>query len=156
MAHPVALTTVGAGLTGVTGAAGCGSVLWMAPEILLAGKYTPGVPLKGACPIVTDNHLGLHDAALVDWRSAYGTYAEATTIGAIIFAILSRRANPRLILIGASLLVGIGYTLFLPFHLELWQVLLNLMVAGLGSGALVGALPAAAAALLLLLLPGRS
>jgi len=31
---------------------------------LLKGKYTPGVPLKGACPIVTDNHLGLHDAAL--------------------------------------------------------------------------------------------
>ena len=55
------------------------------PE-LLKGKYTPGVPLKGACPIVTDNHLGLHDAALVDWRSAYGTYAAATTIGAIIFA----------------------------------------------------------------------
>ena len=53
---------------------------------LLVGKYTPGVPLKGACPIVTDNHLGLHDAALVDWRSAYGTYAAATTIGAIIFA----------------------------------------------------------------------
>ena len=54
--------------------------------VLLKGKYTPGVPLKGACPIVTDNHLGLHDAALVDWRSAYGTYAAATTIGAIIFA----------------------------------------------------------------------
>ena len=53
---------------------------------LLKGKYTPGVPLKGACPIVTDNHLGLHDAALVDWRSAYGRYAAATTIGAIIFA----------------------------------------------------------------------
>ena len=35
---------------------------------------------------MTDNHLGLHDAALVDWRSAYGTYAAATTIGAIIFA----------------------------------------------------------------------
>ena len=32
------------------------------PE-LLKGKYTPGVPLEGACPIVTDNHLGLHDAA---------------------------------------------------------------------------------------------
>ena len=48
----------------------------------LEGKYTPGVPLPGACPIVTDNHLGLHDAALVDWRSAYGTYAAATTIGA--------------------------------------------------------------------------
>ena len=35
---------------------------------------------------MTDNHLGLHDAALVDWRNAYSTYAAATTIGAIIFA----------------------------------------------------------------------
>ena len=60
---------------------GCGRT----PE-LLKGKYTPGVPLKGACPIVTDNHLGLHDKALVDWRSAYVTYAAATTIGAIILA----------------------------------------------------------------------
>ena len=53
---------------------------------LLKGKYTPGVPLKGACPIVTDNHLGLHDAALVDWKEGYGRYAAATTVGAIILA----------------------------------------------------------------------
>ena len=49
-------------------------------------------------------------------------------------------------LIAAALLVGVGYTLFLPFHLELWQVLLNLSIAGIGCGALVGAMPAAAAA----------
>jgi hypothetical protein len=36
--------------------------------------------------------------------------------------------------------------LFLPFHLETWQVFTNMAIAGLGSGALVGAMPAAAAA----------
>ncbi|MDP1282549.1 hypothetical protein Q6300_28935, partial [Klebsiella pneumoniae] len=67
-------------------------------------------------------------------------------VGAVLFAVTSRRASPRVVLIAASLLVGIGYLLFLPVHVELWQVLLNLSIAGLGCGALVGALPAAAAA----------
>ena len=38
----------------------------------LAGRYTPGQKLPGSCPIVTDNHLGLHDAALADWKEGYG------------------------------------------------------------------------------------
>ena len=75
-----------------------------------------------------------------------GVYLVSLIIGAVLFALTSRRASPRLMLIGAALLVGIGYALFLPFHLELWQVLLNLSIAGIGSGALVGAMPAAAAA----------
>lgn len=75
-----------------------------------------------------------------------GVYLVSLIVGAIVFAITSRRASPRLVLIGAAVLVGIGYTLFLPFHTELWQVLLNLSIAGLGCGALVGAMPAAAAA----------
>ena len=52
----------------------------------LAGRYTPGQKLPGSCPIVTDNHLGLHDAALVDWKEGYGRYAAETTVGAIILA----------------------------------------------------------------------
>ena len=52
----------------------------------LAGRYTPGQKLPGSCPIVTDNHLGLHDAALADWKEGYGRYAAATTVGAIILA----------------------------------------------------------------------
>lgn len=75
-----------------------------------------------------------------------GVYLVSLIVGAVLFAVTSRRASPRLVLIGAALLVGIGYALFLPFHLELWQVLVNLCIAGLGCGALVGALPAAAAA----------
>ncbi len=75
-----------------------------------------------------------------------GVYLVSLIVGAVLFAVTSRRASPRVVLIAASLLVGIGYLLFLPFHVELWQVLLNLSIAGLGCGALVGALPAAAAA----------
>ena len=44
------------------------------------------------------------------------------------------------------MLVGVGYLLWLPFHDETWQALVNMGIAGLGSGALVAALPAAAAA----------
>jgi MFS family permease len=66
-------------------------------------------------------------------------------VGAVVFA--SRRdGEPAHRAHRAALLVGVGYALFLPFHRELWQVLLNLSIAGLGCGALVGALPAAAAA----------
>jgi MFS family permease len=36
--------------------------------------------------------------------------------------------------------------LFVPFHDEVWQVFTNMIIAGLGSGVLVGAMPAAAAA----------
>ncbi len=75
-----------------------------------------------------------------------GVYLVSLIVGAVLFAVTSRRASPRIVLIGAALLVGVGYLLFLPFHLELWQVLLNLSIAGLGCGALVGAMPAAAAA----------
>ncbi len=75
-----------------------------------------------------------------------GIYLVSLIVGAVIFAVTSRRLSPRIVLIAAALLVGIGYALFIPFHLEVWQVLLNLSIAGLGCGALVGALPAAAAA----------
>jgi hypothetical protein len=44
-------------------------------------------------------------------------------VGAVVFAITSRRLSPRIVLIVAAALVGVGYALFLPFHLELWQVL---------------------------------
>ncbi|MET0353429.1 MAG: MFS transporter, partial [Plantibacter flavus] len=60
--------------------------------------------------------------------------------------LVSRWATPRIALIIAASLVAVGYLLFLPFHLETWQVFLNMAIAGLGSGALVGAMPAAAAA----------
>jgi nitrate/nitrite transporter NarK len=46
----------------------------------------------------------------------------------------------------SAVLVALGYALWLPFHDSTGQALLNMAVAGLGSGALVAALPATAAA----------
>lgn len=95
----------------------------------------------------TDTALGYGLGLDATGRSnIIGVYLVSLIVGAVLFAVSSRRARPRVVLIVAAVLVGVGYLLFLPFHLELWQVLMNLSIAGLGSGALVAALPAAAAA----------
>ena len=117
-----------------------------------ATAFLVGISLLGAQgPLSTyagtDSSLGYGlglDAT--DRSNVIGVYLVSLIAGAILFAVTSRKANPRVILIVASTLVGVGYLLFLPFHLELWQVLMNLMIAGIGSGALVAAMPAAAAA----------
>ncbi|MBP2374366.1 MFS transporter [Paeniglutamicibacter psychrophenolicus] len=75
-----------------------------------------------------------------------GAYVLALLIGALLFPVAARWAGTRMTLVAASALVGIGYLLFLPLHDSLAQVLANMMIAGIGSGALVAALPAAAAA----------
>lgn len=75
-----------------------------------------------------------------------GVYLLAMVAGATMFSWISRITTPRITLIGAALLIGIGYSLFLPFHDHVWQVMANMLVAGVGTGALVAALPAAAAA----------
>ncbi|MGO4536314.1 MFS transporter [Leifsonia sp. 2MCAF36] len=75
-----------------------------------------------------------------------GAYLISMIVGALLFPLVSSWLTPRVTLIGASFLVAVGYLLFLPFHLQTWQVFTNMAIAGIGSGALVGALPAAAAA----------
>jgi MFS family permease len=117
-----------------------------------ATAFLVGISLLGAQgPLATyagtDASLGYGlglDAT--DRSNVIGVYLVSLIAGAVLFAVTSRRASPRFVLIGAAVLVGVGYTLFVPFHVELWQVLLNLSIAGIGSGALVGAMPAAAAA----------
>ena len=117
-----------------------------------ATAFLVGISLLGAQgPLSTyagtDSSLGYGLGLDATERSnLIGVYLVSLIVGAVAFAITSRKANPRVVLIGASALVGIGYLLFLPFHLELWQVVLNLSIAGVGSGALVAAMPAAAAA----------
>lgn len=115
--------------------------------------FLVGISLLGAqAPLST--YAGTDKAALgyglgldSDARSyIIGLYLISMIIGALLFPLVSRWRTPRFALIVASFLVAIGYLLFLPFHLETWQVFLNMVIAGLGSGALVGALPAAAAA----------
>ncbi|WP_336626084.1 MULTISPECIES: MFS transporter [unclassified Microbacterium] len=117
-----------------------------------ATAFLVGISLLGAQgPLSTyagtDRSLGYGLGLDATERSnIIGVYLVSLIVGAVVFALTSRRLSPRIVLIVAAALVGVGYALFLPFHLELWQVLLNLCIAGLGCGALVGALPAAAAA----------
>ncbi|MFT4233778.1 MAG: MFS transporter [Microbacterium sp.] len=75
-----------------------------------------------------------------------GLYLIAMIAGALLYSVISRRLTPRLTLVGASVLVGIGYLLFLPSHASYLGVVANMVIAGIGSGALVAALPSAAAA----------
>ncbi|MGF3031202.1 MFS transporter [Microbacterium alcoholitolerans] len=74
-----------------------------------------------------------------------GIYLIAMITGALLFPVIARVTTPRVTLMGASVLVGVGFLLFLPFHDTYLQVIVNMVIAGLGSGALVAALPAAAA-----------
>lgn len=75
-----------------------------------------------------------------------GSYVLSLVVGAMLFPLVTRWVPPRIALIGASSLVAIGYLLFLPLHDDYVQVLANMIIAGIGSGALVAALPSAAAA----------
>ena len=75
-----------------------------------------------------------------------GGYVIFSLCGALLFPVVSRLTTPRRTLILATCFVAVGYLLFLPFHHSAGQLLTNMAIAGLGSGALVAALPAAAAA----------
>ncbi|MEV4901749.1 MFS transporter [Citricoccus sp. NPDC055426] len=75
-----------------------------------------------------------------------GIYLIAMVAGALLLPTVSRWASPRLALLFATLAVAAGFALFLPFHETIGQVITNMVVVGLGSGALVASLPAAAAA----------
>jgi MFS family permease len=110
--------------------------------ISLLGAQAPLSTYAGTDPV---NGYGLGLSA--GQRSLLiGAYLISMIVGALLFPVVSSRLTPRVTLIGASFLVAAGYLLFLPFHLQTWEVFVNMAIAGIGSGALVGALPAAAAA----------
>ncbi|RXZ49906.1 MFS transporter [Agromyces binzhouensis] len=123
--------------------------LW--PVFLTAGLF--GVSVLGAqAPLST---FARTDAATYGYGLGatsfqtsllIGSYVLSLVVGAMLFPFVTRWVSPRVALIGASSLVSLGYLLFLPFHDSYWQALTNMIIAGIGSGALVAALPAAAAA----------
>lgn len=78
--------------------------------------------------------------------SLIGVYVVFLAIGAFTLPLTTRLLGPRGALVMSALLVSLGYALWLPFHDQTWQAMVNMAVAGLGSGALVAALPATAAA----------
>lgn len=75
-----------------------------------------------------------------------GLYVATLAVGAVLLPAVSRRLSPRGALAAGSLLVAAGYLLFLPRHGSAGALMLNLGIAGVGSGMLVAGLPAAAAA----------
>ncbi len=75
-----------------------------------------------------------------------GVYVVSLVAGALLLPILARATGTRGAMLLACLLVALGYGLFLPLHDSTLQTLANMAIAGVGSGALVAALPAAAAA----------
>ena len=123
--------------------------LW--PVFLTAGLF--GVSVLGAqAPLSTFARTDVAEVGYGLGATSFqtsllvGSYVLSLVIGAMLFPLATRWLRPRVALIGASSLVAIGYLLFLPFHDGYVQVLVNMIVAGIGSGALVAALPAAAAA----------
>lgn len=72
-------------------------------------------------------------------------YVLAMAAGAASMPWVAARIGPQAAMGVAAALVGVGYLAFIPRHDALTDLLLNMIVIGLGSGALVAALPAAAA-----------
>lgn len=122
----------------------------LAPVFLTAGLF--GVSVLGAqAPLSTfartDPEVYGYGLGTTGFATSLiiGLYLIGMVAGALLFPRFSRLVTPRVTLIGAAALVGIGYLLFLPFHDTYAQLVTNMIIAGIGSGALVAALPAAAA-----------
>ncbi|MDO5052531.1 MAG: MFS transporter [Pseudoclavibacter sp.] len=123
--------------------------LW--PVFLTAGLF--GVSVLGAqAPLSTFVRT---DPALVGYglgassgqtSLVIGAYVLSLVVGAALLPAATRLMAPRRALMAACLLVAAGYLLFLPSHSSMAAVVGNMVIAGVGSGALVAALPAAAAA----------
>jgi MFS family permease len=122
----------------------------LAPVFLTAGLF--GVSVLGAqAPLSTfartDPEVYGYGLGTTGFATSLiiGIYLVAMIVGALLYPQVSRWLTPRIALICAAVLIGIGYLLFLPFHTSYPQVITNMAIAGIGSGALVAALPAAAA-----------
>ena len=111
--------------------------------ISVLGAQIPLSTFAAADPATAGYGLGL-DSTLISY--IIGGYLVSMIIGALLFPLLARRASPRIALIVDAFLVAGGYLLFVVSHEQVWQVVLNMVIAGIGSGALVAALPSAAAA----------
>jgi MFS family permease len=110
--------------------------------ISLLGAQVPLANFAGADPR-TGIGLGLDTSQRT---IVIGVYLISLIIGAVLLPFLANRTTPRISLIVASFFVAAGYLAFIPFHATVTETLINIVVAGLGSGGLVGALPSAAAA----------
>jgi MFS family permease len=110
--------------------------------ISLLGAQAPLATFAGTDPV---NGYGLGMPA-DEISYIIGAYLVSMIVGALLFPRLSKWASPRVALIIATFFVAAGYLLFLVNHDTVAGTFVNMAIAGIGSGALVGALPSAAAA----------
>ena len=111
--------------------------------VSVLGAQIPLSTFARTDPAVTGYGLGATAGSV---SIIIGGYVLSLAVGALMLPVVGRRTGTRAAMIGAAVLVGIGYLLFLPFHDTLAQTMTNMVIAGLGSGALVAGLPTAAAA----------
>ncbi len=111
--------------------------------VSVLGAQIPLSTFARTDPKITGYGLGATAASV---STIIGLYVITLAIGALSLPVAARTLGPTGALTLGAVLVGIGYLLFLPLHDGLTQLMLNMGVAGLGSGLLVAALPAAAAA----------
>ncbi len=107
------------------------------------GAQIPLSTFARADPDAVGYGLGA-DASFVS--TLIGVYVVSLAIGAFTLPVVARWLGTRPAHILYCVLVAVGYALWLPFHATTLQAVINMMIAGIGSGALVAALPAAAAA----------
>lgn len=110
--------------------------------ISLLGAQAPLATFAGTDPV---NGYGLGMPA-DEISYIIGAYLVSMIVGALLFPRVSKWTSPRIALIIAAFFVAGGYLLFLVNNETVVGVFVNMAIAGIGSGALVGALPAAAAA----------
>ncbi len=111
--------------------------------VSVLGAQIPLSTFARTDPAVTGYGLGA-SAGFVS--TLIGVYVVSLLLGALALPLASRLLTTRGAMLVACLLVALGYGLFLPLHGTTTQTMLNMAVAGVGSGLLVAALPAAAAA----------
>ncbi len=109
----------------------------------LLGAQIPLSTFARTDPAVAGYGLGVPASTM---SYIIGAYVFSLAVGALLLPAIAGPIGARWTLTLGALLVAVGYLLFLPFHDSLVQVLANMIVAGIGSGALVAALPAAASA----------
>ena len=114
---------------------------------MLSNALRPDSEVFTIPPRLLPSHIAWHNFVQAWLYLPFGRFFtnSALVAGAMLLPVVTRWIMPRVALIAASVLVALGYLLFLPFHEGYTQVLVNMLIAGVGSGALVAALPAAAA-----------
>lgn len=111
--------------------------------ISLLGAQAPLSTFAGTDPETAGFGLGLSATS----RSLLiGGYLISLIIGAVLFPRISRLSTPRRALIQAAALVALGYGVLIFWHVDVIAVITCMVVAGIGAGMLMGAMPSAAAA----------